>query len=99
MLEMLLEGFVKGLVGAVQLLRLVPAWVLAGLAWAIALLAFWNLFAASRDTVKRSKTLHQIPCANCRFFTHDYRLKCTVHPDIALTEGAIGCKDFEKKTD
>ncbi|NJR70951.1 MAG: hypothetical protein HC771_21685 [Synechococcales cyanobacterium CRU_2_2] len=75
-----------------------PNWVLAGLAWAIALLALWNIFVTSRDTVKRSQVLHRIPCARCVFFTNDYRLKCTVHPDIALTEEAIGCQDFEKRT-
>jgi RNA polymerase subunit RPABC4/transcription elongation factor Spt4 len=39
--------------------------------------------------------MHQIPCANCQFFTRDYHLKCTVHPAQALTEEAIGCGDFE----
>ncbi len=41
------------------------------------------------------RQLHQVPCSRCAYFTGDYRLKCTVHPVHALTEDAIGCKDFE----
>jgi hypothetical protein len=45
------------------------------------------------------KRLHQIPCPDCRFFTDDFRLKCTVHPNLALTEEALNCCDFcSKKT-
>jgi hypothetical protein len=39
--------------------------------------------------------LHQIPCSRCVYFTGDYRLKCTIYPSQALTEEAIGCRDFE----
>jgi hypothetical protein len=42
-----------------------------------------------------AKTMHQIPCARCRYFTNDYRLKCSVHPQIANTEGAINCRDYQ----
>jgi hypothetical protein len=38
--------------------------------------------------------LHQIPCDRCIFFTGEYNLKCTVHPDKALNEDAIGCLDY-----
>jgi RNA polymerase subunit RPABC4/transcription elongation factor Spt4 len=38
--------------------------------------------------------MHQIPCADCQFFTHNMRLKCPVHPTEALSEQAIGCTDF-----
>jgi len=41
------------------------------------------------------KRLHQIPCNQCTFFTGDYRLKCTVNPDMALTESALNCSDYE----
>jgi RNA polymerase subunit RPABC4/transcription elongation factor Spt4 len=41
-----------------------------------------------------AKTMHQIPCARCRYFTNDHRLKCPVHPQIANTEGAINCRDY-----
>ncbi len=97
--ETLLLRLFQIMAGLIQWLRLVPHWVwtglLAGLAWAIVFMTLWNLFAASRDTVKRAQTMHQIPCANCQFFTNDYRLKCTVHPNTALTESAIGCRDFD----
>ncbi len=38
--------------------------------------------------------MHQIPCSNCKFFTNDHRLKCTVSPSIANTEQAINCGDY-----
>ncbi|MDJ0571308.1 MAG: hypothetical protein QNJ53_19965 [Pleurocapsa sp. MO_192.B19] len=49
------------------------------------------------DTVARARKMHQIPCTKCRFFTGDYRLKCTVNPSIANTEEAINCPDCQKK--
>ncbi|HEY9906301.1 MAG TPA: hypothetical protein V6D18_01680 [Thermosynechococcaceae cyanobacterium] len=64
-------------------------------AWAIVLLLSWSAWVGVRDTIARSRQMHQIPCANCQFFTSDYHLKCTVHPSIALTEDAIGCRDHE----
>ncbi|MEM9245914.1 MAG: hypothetical protein AAGA67_09270 [Cyanobacteria bacterium P01_F01_bin.153] len=54
-----------------------------------------NLFHLMRDGKQRLKTLHQIPCAKCQYFTNDMHLKCTVHPMIALSEDAINCADFE----
>ncbi|UBF28633.1 hypothetical protein K9N68_12570 [Kovacikia minuta CCNUW1] len=64
-------------------------------AWVIVILMVWSIWAAMRDTVARARQMHQIPCANCQFFTRDYHLKCTVHPSIALTEDAIDCPDFK----
>jgi hypothetical protein len=72
-----------------------PPIVLAGLAWAIALLGCWQVIVAGRETVERSQAMHRIPCANCQFFTNDYRLKCPVHPQQALTPDAVDCRDFE----
>jgi hypothetical protein len=72
---------------------LVPICFLA--AWAIVLMAGWSFWAALRDTVARSRQMHQIPCTDCRFFTKDYHLKCTVHPSKALTEEAINCPDYQ----
>jgi hypothetical protein len=46
------------------------------------------------DAVAQAKQMHQIPCTKCRFFTNDYRLKCTVQPQIANTEKAINCSDY-----
>ena len=66
-------------------------------AWAIVLLTTWSIWSTLRDTARRTHKLHQIPCANCQYFTSSYHLKCTVHPAIALTEEAISCNDYESK--
>ncbi|MGA7937212.1 MAG: hypothetical protein WCA35_26915 [Kovacikia sp.] len=83
------------LVRAIQPL-LVPLCLM--FAWAIVILIGWSILSAMRDTVARSRRMHQIPCANCQFFTKDYHLKCTVHPSLALTEEAIDCPDFNPIT-
>lgn len=64
-------------------------------AWGLVVLLGWRLVATVRSGVMTSKHLHRIPCADCQFFTGDYRLKCTVHPDTALSEHAIGCRDYQ----
>ena len=55
---------------------------------------FWRLIAIARIAVRHLQRLHQIPCSKCAYFTGDYRLKCTVQPMIAMSEEAIGCRDF-----
>lgn len=65
------------------------------LAWGIVLLAIWNVVSALRDGVSRAQKMHQIPCANCRYFTNNHLLKCPVHPETALSEAAINCRDYE----
>ena len=67
-------------------------------AWIIVALTGWSVLAAMRDGLKNVEQLHKIPCADCRFFTGDYHLKCTVHPDSALSEDAINCIDFETES-
>ena len=64
-------------------------------AWGLIILIFLNIWTAAKDTVKTAKTMHQIPCHNCQFFTNNYRLKCTINPYIAHTEEAINCKDYQ----
>ncbi|GAB4230490.1 MAG: hypothetical protein Kow00121_59280 [Elainellaceae cyanobacterium] len=64
-------------------------------AWAIILLLVWNIWAAIRDGVNNARRMHQIPCADCRFFTGNYHLKCPVHPKQALSDEAINCQDYE----
>ena len=54
-------------------------------------LSLWSMVT---DGVANAKRMHSIPCANCQYFTGDYRLKCTVQPHIALTEEAIDCPDY-----
>lgn len=81
----------------IRLIRpfLVPICFVA--AWGILGMALWSMWSAARDSISTAKKMHQIPCANCQFFTDDYRLKCTVHPYIANTEAAIDCADFQVK--
>lgn len=55
----------------------------------------WSLISLVFDAVARAKQMHQIPCTNCRFFTNNYSLKCTVNPCIANTEAAIECSDYQ----
>ncbi len=63
-------------------------------AWGLIILVAWSILSGITDTVRRAKKMHEIPCANCVFFTKDYHLKCPVQPTIALSEEAIGCPDF-----
>lgn len=55
----------------------------------------WSLLNFVVDVLAVAKKMHQIPCSSCRFFTGDYRLKCTVNPHIANTEEAIDCPDCD----
>jgi hypothetical protein len=54
----------------------------------------WTLVSALVDALSKAKQMHQVPCTKCRFFSRDYRLKCTIHPHAANTEGAIDCPDY-----
>ena len=67
-------------------------------AWFLVVLLLWNIYAATSNGITTIKRLHQIPCANCQYFTDDYRLKCTVNPNIALTEQAVYCRDYYPQT-
>ena len=64
--------------------------------WSIvACLMIWRSYQTTKKAVNYVQRLHKIPCSNCLYFTGDYRLKCTVHPIMALSEEAIDCRDFE----
>lgn len=56
----------------------------------------WSLISFAVDAILQAKRMHRIPCTKCRFFTGDYRLKCTVNPNLANTENAIDCSDFHE---
>lgn len=60
-------------------------------------LVIWSLISFLIDIAATAKKMHQIPCTKCRFFTGDYRLKCTVNPNVANTEEAIGCSDCQTR--
>ena len=66
-------------------------------AFSILGLCGWSLISCVLDVVAQAKKMHQIPCTKCRFFTGDYRLKCTANPSIANTEQAIGCGDYHAR--
>ncbi|PLS69257.1 MAG: hypothetical protein CV045_03260 [Cyanobacteria bacterium M5B4] len=59
------------------------------------LLNYWQVFRSGWQSVRE---LHRIPCSRCVYFTGNYRLKCTVNPGMALSIDAIGCRDFENKS-
>lgn len=54
----------------------------------------WRSLKITKQAVGHLQLLHKIPCAQCAYFTGDYRLKCTVNPLTAMSENAIGCPDF-----
>lgn len=66
-------------------------------AFSILSLCSWSLISCILDAIAQAKRMHQIPCTNCRFFTGDYRLKCTINPSIANTEQAIDCGDYHRE--
>ncbi len=65
------------------------------LAWGFIFILIWTIWSSVRDVTQRAQKMHQIPCANCQFFTHNYLLKCTVNPKVANTEEAIDCSDYK----
>jgi hypothetical protein len=81
--------------GLIQVIRPVFTPLLLVFAWTLLFLVGWSVWAAVRDGIENAKQMHQIPCANCRFFTQNYHLKCPVHPKTALSEAAINCPDYE----
>ncbi len=89
-------SLLRGLIYAIQPFLTPLCFVMA---WGIVLIVGWSILAALRDGVKQVKQLHQIPCANCQFFTNSYYLKCPVHPSMALSEEAIGCRDYRASSE
>jgi hypothetical protein len=68
-----------------------------GCAWLLMALFCWSIWTSSRAIVARAQIMHRVPCSKCAFFTNDHRLKCTVHPYIANSEGAIDCQDYQAR--
>ncbi|MEM8780996.1 MAG: hypothetical protein AAGF26_19490 [Cyanobacteria bacterium P01_G01_bin.49] len=67
-------------------------------AWTFSLMLVWSFWTTLKETANRTKTMHQIPCSNCQYFTNDHRLKCPVNPHNASTEEAINCRDYHPVT-
>lgn len=59
-------------------------------------LCAWSVVSPLLAAVAKAQQMHRIPCTQCRFFTNDHRLKCTIKPQIANTEEAIDCRDYHK---
>jgi len=62
--------------------------------WGAIALTIISVYRTIKNGIKEINYLHSIPCPRCQFFTNDYRLKCTVHPEIANSVTAISCADF-----
>ncbi|MCX5965414.1 MAG: hypothetical protein NT070_20485 [Cyanobacteria bacterium] len=69
--------------------------ILSFIAWGSVLYFVYSLGNTSVEGWKQLRRMHQVPCSRCLYFTGDYNLKCSVRPCDALTEQAIGCRDFE----
>ena len=69
--------------------------ILSLVAWGLVVSFSYSLGVTSVSGWKQLRRMHQVPCSRCMYFTGDYNLKCTVRPCDALTEQAIGCRDFE----
>lgn len=76
----------------------IPAGILMICAWTLLIASVWRFWSTCKAGVKQLRQLHNVPCHRCLYFTGNYHLKCTVHPHKALTELAIGCRDFESST-
>jgi hypothetical protein len=45
----------------------------------------------------RTKMQCKVPCQQCRYFNANPYLKCSLHPDSVLTDGAVDCRDYLSK--
>lgn len=68
--------------------------ICAAVAWTITAMLILGIVAMVRQGVANVRKMHRIPCANCRYATDSYRLKCSVRPVEAFSEQAISCQDF-----
>ncbi|MGQ9836840.1 MAG: hypothetical protein ACUVRV_02445 [Cyanobacteriota bacterium] len=66
------------------------------IAWLLLLLPLWRLVRAIAAALQQAQQMHRIPCYRCQFYSGEPYLKCTVHPDYALSEAAINCPDFQE---
>jgi hypothetical protein len=74
----------------------------------IGLLAGWVIFFLVLRKIRRIldnkmvftvKTVHQVPCKNCRFYSNNHYLKCAVQPSIVMTDEAKNCSEYSPKND
>jgi hypothetical protein len=91
----LFYGLVQSLIRGIQPFIVPLCFVFA---WGLVLLGILSVTNALRAGIANAKRMHEIPCANCQFFTRNYLLKCPVHPSNALSEAAIHCPDYKSTT-
>lgn len=93
-MDLLVQSMAWLIVRSVQLIQplIVPLCFIT--AWVALGLAVWSIMAAARQGVAIARQMHQIPCAECRYFTNSAFLKCPIHPAEALSEHAIDCPDY-----
>jgi hypothetical protein len=65
------------------------------IAWSIAFGSCWTIYQNCKAGFIHVKKLHQVPCHKCQYFTNSCYLKCTVNPQIACSEDAIDCRDYQ----
>ena len=66
-----------------------------GLAWAMVFGTCWIITRHWKTGFIYVKRLHQVPCYKCKYFTNSCYLKCTVNPQLACSEDAIDCRDYQ----
>lgn len=72
---------------------LIPIYFLAFTILLMVLKSFKS-YKTGKNQLSTFNRSNQIPCKNCRFFNHNYYLKCAVHPDTALKSEAVNCHDY-----
>ncbi|NJN62743.1 MAG: hypothetical protein HC795_15585 [Coleofasciculaceae cyanobacterium RL_1_1] len=73
--------------------------ICVAVAWLTVFAAIGNAIVGLTEAAHRMRTMHQIPCSRCAFFTNDHRLKCSVDPIVAGSEAAINCPHYEPSRD
>ncbi|MBE9014095.1 hypothetical protein IQ250_28295 [Pseudanabaenaceae cyanobacterium LEGE 13415] len=76
-------------------LLLVPICFIAIWAGVVCIIAdTWKL---NRKDVKSTRSLAQLPCKKCQFFSNNPYMKCAVNPYVAMTPAANDCAEFRSR--
>ncbi len=65
------------------------------IAWGISIGSCLTIYQSWKAGFVHLKRLHQVPCHKCKYFTNSCYLKCTLNPQIACSEEAIDCRDYQ----
>jgi hypothetical protein len=65
------------------------------LAWVLTISCYWIMYRNFRLGLIQIQRLHQIPCHQCKYFVDSRYLKCTINPQLACSEDAIDCRDYQ----